>query len=751
MPYTINKTNGLKIIVVQDGTINTSALDITLVGKNYIGYGEAFNENFVKLLENFANSTRPAKPLAGQLWYDTTVNKLNVYTGVGTVPWKPIGIVNNGTTQPVSATSNIGDLWWDAINKKLFAYNGTEWTIIGPSVVKGSNSGAFAGTILSQNGPPAKSVLFQSINGTPTFVSSTDPLYASDLSDASASLFPRVFTGITFPNTDIKGISVTDISVQNQPKGHILWGTAASSLGLIVASTATSGFSYVDANNFLLRNELASFGNQLSLKDNNGVVIGNPYVMQVHVAPTNVGNVSVFAGSRLNLNVNTSYGTYTTVVSADGANNKLSLLPNATIPTNIGSTLTSFDTGYFGTVIANTLTVKTFLYEQQELDAVYISATKINVATTVTAAVFSGSGAKLTNIPNSAFIASTSTITAGIGLSGGGTVTLGGTITLTNAGVLSMTAGTDTSVSGLTGDIKVWNNSTLQSVTNRGATSNSVIQFTNSTNASSTATGSLQVAGGAGVGKDLYVGGNIYMAGNKVVNVSSVLAGIGIGVTPSQSSGTVAISNSGILSINGTLDQINVSVGTQSPVLSLPQSISPLSFVTFAGVTVNGLLVTTNSVTTPSLTTGATATAGNIIGQWTLGSGSTLQSTYADLAEKYAADRVYTEGMVLVIGGSNEVTTTSIRANVAVAGIVSINPAFKLNCAAGSDDSHPYIALKGRVPCKVIGPVYKGNLLVTSSKPEYAEAFKDGDSPNAVLGIALADMLDNFGVVDVKV
>ena len=75
MPYTINKTNGVLITVVQDGTINNSSLDITLVGKNYSGYGEAFNENFVKLLENFSNATKPKKPLGGQLWFDSANKK----------------------------------------------------------------------------------------------------------------------------------------------------------------------------------------------------------------------------------------------------------------------------------------------------------------------------------------------------------------------------------------------------------------------------------------------------------------------------------------------------------------------------------------------------------------------------------------------------------------------------------------------------------------------------------------------------
>ena len=636
MPYTINKTNGLKITVVQDGTINTSALDIILVGKNYIGYGESFNENFVKLLENFANSTKPAKPLAGQLWYDTSINRLNVYTGAGSAPWKPLGIVNNGTTQPVTATSNVGDLWWDAINKKLFAYNGTEWTIIGPSVVKGSNSGAFSGTILSQSGPPAKSVVFQSIDGAPAFVSSTAPLYSTDSSDLSASLFPRVYTGITFPNTDNRGISITDLSIQNQPKGYMLWGTAASSLGLIVASTATSGFSFVDANNFLLRNELASFSNQLNLKDNNGVILGNPFAMQLHIAPANVGNVSVFAGSKLNLNVNTSYGTYTTVVSADGTNDILSLLPNPTIPTNIGSVSESFANGYFGTIVANTLTVKTFLYEQQELDASYISATRLSVGTSVTAAVFAGSGANLTNIPITALTANSVNVTAGTGLNGGGTISLGGSVTLSNAGVLSVKAdtGADITASTTNGIVTISNIGTLQTITSRGASSSNIIRFTNSTNATNATSGALQITGGTGIAKDLYVGGAVtsqsLSAGAATITGSATIgqtlsvtgaATITGGATIGQSgdpkdlsvSGSVYIAGNKVFTnISGTTDQINVTFASSSPILSLPQNIAVNSAVTFG------------SVTTPTLTAGSPNSPGTITGQWTVGADSSI-------------------------------------------------------------------------------------------------------------------------------
>jgi len=124
---------------------------------------------------------------------------------------------------------------------------------------------------------------------------------------------------------------------------------------------------------------------------------------------------------------------------------------------------------------------------------------------------------------------------------------------------------------------------------------------------------------------------------------------------------------------------------------------------------------------------------------------------YADLAERYESDQPYEVGTVLVIGGEKEVTTTNVKANTAVIGIVSKNPAYMMNSGAGTDETHPYIALKGRVFCKIFGTVKKGDLLVTSSIPGHAEAWSTGDSPNAVIGKALENHSEGFGVIEVLV
>jgi hypothetical protein len=133
MAYKINNTFGTLLVTLPDGTIDVTTTDLTLIGKGYAGFGETLNENLVKLLENFNNTTAPTKKQQGQLWYDKTNNQINVYTGS---KWKPVGSTTNSATSPANAVQ--GDLWFDTSNNQLYVYNGTAWTLIGPTAVAGS-------------------------------------------------------------------------------------------------------------------------------------------------------------------------------------------------------------------------------------------------------------------------------------------------------------------------------------------------------------------------------------------------------------------------------------------------------------------------------------------------------------------------------------------------------------------------------------------------------------------------------------
>lgn len=147
-------------------------------------------------------------------------------------------------------------------------------------------------------------------------------------------------------------------------------------------------------------------------------------------------------------------------------------------------------------------------------------------------------------------------------------------------------------------------------------------------------------------------------------------------------------------------------------------------------------------------TTRATVTATGVTAA--LFTGEATSARYADLAERYEADAVYEPGTVLVHGGNKEVTICNSDADPRVAGIVSTQPAFMMNRDAGSDETHPYIALKGRVPCKVVGEVRKGDLLVTSRVPGHAMV-RLYPGHGQIIGKALEDHFGQKGVIEVKV
>jgi hypothetical protein len=143
MAYTINLTDGTIFATIADGTINTSS-SMTLVGKNYAGYGEFLDENFIHLLENGSNTTAPGAPLVGQLWWDKTNNVMKVYNGT------TFKVISAATASSTAPTSNVtGDLWFDTVNGQLKVYNGTSFILVGPASTSGQGtSGAIVTTVV---------------------------------------------------------------------------------------------------------------------------------------------------------------------------------------------------------------------------------------------------------------------------------------------------------------------------------------------------------------------------------------------------------------------------------------------------------------------------------------------------------------------------------------------------------------------------------------------------------------------------
>jgi hypothetical protein len=170
MAYTINLTDGTIFAVIPDGTINTSS-SMTLIGKNYAGYGDFLDENFVRLLENGSNTTAPGAPLVGQLWWDKTSNVLKIYNGT---VFKTISAATASASPP---TSNVtGDLWFNTVAQTLNVYdaNGNAFITVGPSFV--NNTGAVS-TVITDNGSQPHDVIELVVGNVVVGIVSKDPAF----------------------------------------------------------------------------------------------------------------------------------------------------------------------------------------------------------------------------------------------------------------------------------------------------------------------------------------------------------------------------------------------------------------------------------------------------------------------------------------------------------------------------------------------------------------------------------------------
>ena len=138
MSYKLNKTDGTILTDLVDGTVDNTSSDLTLIGRNYSGFGEFLNENFIKLLENFSSSDEPANPIRGQLWYDTSENKLKIYNGSQFTS-------SGGTTlSPQTPNAVAGDLWIDTTRQQLYFFDGTGNPILaGPVYTKEQGKSGF--------------------------------------------------------------------------------------------------------------------------------------------------------------------------------------------------------------------------------------------------------------------------------------------------------------------------------------------------------------------------------------------------------------------------------------------------------------------------------------------------------------------------------------------------------------------------------------------------------------------------------
>lgn len=247
MAYKLNKTDGSLLVELVDGRLDISSADIALIGKNYQGFGESINENFIKMLENFSNSTAPVKPLKGQLWYDTATGRLKIYDGT---TFRSTDSTIYASSQPSELIA--GDIWIDGSKDQLLFWNGTEAILVGPGYTKNQlRSGDFVETIrdtTSQN----RVIVKKYLNGS---------LYAI-VSKETTAFTP--FPAITGFDTLKQGYNISSVFSDFE------WLGQASSAGKIVDELGN----VFDQNSFLSAVVDDVTTGRLAIANDNGLSVG---------------------------------------------------------------------------------------------------------------------------------------------------------------------------------------------------------------------------------------------------------------------------------------------------------------------------------------------------------------------------------------------------------------------------------------------------------------------------------------------
>ncbi len=316
MAYTINKTDGTILASITDGTIdNTSSL--TLFGKSYSGFGEALNENLIKLLENQTSTSSPSAPLKGELWFDANTNQLKVYDGSA---FKPTGGAKSASTAPTSPSA--GDLWMDSDDDQVYAYTGSAWHLIGPVYSSGQTLSGWKIETLAYSGGSA-------------VVSS---MYAGNtrVCILSASTFTPSATQTGFASIKA-GLTL------NSTLGAVFEGTNTSATYVNVSGTTNSSSALVAGGNFV-RKDLADVKTtKLTLDTDDGIEIGGGQELTVTVSSSDVTIAQTAEDKDIKFTVNDG-GSTKNVLTINGATGDVTIDGNLNVSGEYEATSTTINT-----------------------------------------------------------------------------------------------------------------------------------------------------------------------------------------------------------------------------------------------------------------------------------------------------------------------------------------------------------------------------------------------------------------------
>ena len=319
MAYTVNKSNSSSSpnsYTVQDGVVNTQT-DLSLIGKGYAGYGETIAENFLHLLENFSNTTAPTKPIQGQLWWDSTNSKLQVYNGTafqtagGSAPYQ---------SEAPSGLSQ-GDIWIDSDTGQMYFYNGTSSVLVGPPSSTGTTNGFTFDTILD-SGDASQNITKLFNDGNLIAIISEDEFTPK----VSLSGFATIKKGITLTT------AIADVKFQ---------GTAsdADALGGVAAA------------NYLRSNANDTTTGTLGVVNDSGFTVGADSDLSLTVDGTGAIIANTVQDTDITFKVNDG-GATTTVMTIDGSESRIGI-GTATPTTKLQVSGTTTSTAFAGPLTGN--------------------------------------------------------------------------------------------------------------------------------------------------------------------------------------------------------------------------------------------------------------------------------------------------------------------------------------------------------------------------------------------------------------
>jgi hypothetical protein len=415
MSYRVDRYNGTFLTSVAPGTVDNTT-DLRFIGQNYAGYGEVQNENFLYLLENFANTIAPTRPVSGQIWYDSNVKKLKFYDGA---KFKTASSPEVSATPPAGLTA--GDLWFDTTTSQVSVWTGSSFVLVGPQSAPGFGTSQIITQVVKDTSNASHVILRSVVGGVTTAIFSNDTSFTlSDTNQISGFSLAanRINKGITLNSVDSNGVS--DLTA-----GFKFWGTAtnAERLGGLTVDSFVRRTG--DSVGFTTRTAFGDPGLTIGSRNDLGIYIGNssPIIENLNNGPIRIrisNSASITDFDDMFVITRSAFsGALSTAYPA------LTIAPGQTNRINLGSALRTwkniYSTNFYGNITGNVIGDTTGVHQGNIKDSTgslaYDSVDKIfngNLTGNVTGDCTGQSGSALTSLRLGGYLPSALAISSDI-------------------------------------------------------------------------------------------------------------------------------------------------------------------------------------------------------------------------------------------------------------------------------------------------------------------------------------------------